>query len=119
VLRRLATRLMAPTTAPAIAVAVLAHAEIAVAAPFGVANDLVARALERLLLVVRGVDPAAVTVPEAGHLQTVDDYREALASYRAGGPDGLRRWLLYSCGALGRGVASSPLSGSGASAPPG
>jgi hypothetical protein len=109
VLRRLATRLLAPTTAPAIAVAALAHAEVAVAAPFGVANDLVARALERLLLVVRGVDPVAVTVPEVGHLLMGADYQEALGAYRAGGAPGLRRWLLYACAAFGRGVAGSPL----------
>jgi hypothetical protein len=108
-LRRLGARLLAPTAAPAIAVAALAHAEIAVGAPFGVANDLVARGLERLLLVVRGIDPAAVTVPEAGHLLMGSDYQEALDVYRAGDARGRRTWLLYSCAALGRGVASSPL----------
>jgi hypothetical protein len=96
----------------------LAHAEIAAAAPFAVANDLVARALERLVLVVRGVDPASVTVPEAGHLLMVDDYRAALAAYRTGSPDGMRHWLLYSCDAIGRGVASSPLSGRAPSSSP-
>ncbi len=109
VLRRLALRLLAPTTAPAIAVAALAHAEVAAAAPFGVANDLVARALERLLLVVRGVDPVAVTVPEAGHLLMGADYPQALDAYRTGDSAGLRTWLLYSCAAFGRAVASSPL----------
>jgi len=109
VLRRLATRLLAPTTAPGIAVAALAHAELAVAAPFGVANDVVARALERLLLVVRGVDPASVTVPEAGHRQMGTRYRDALAAYRTGDAPGLRTWLVYSCAALSTGVAESPL----------
>jgi hypothetical protein len=110
VLRRLATGLRAPTTAPAIAVAALAHAEIAAYAPFGVSNDLVARALERLLLVVRGVDPLSVTVPELGHRLMGAAYHEALDAYRTGTASGSGSWLLYSCAAFGRGVSASPLS---------
>ena len=89
-LRLLSGRLLAATTAPAIAVAALAHAEVLVWAPFGFADDLVARALERLLLVGRGVDPASVTVPEAGHLALRDGYRAALTAYRSGDESGQR-----------------------------
>jgi hypothetical protein len=108
-LRRLADLLLAPTSAPGIAVAAFAHAEIATAAPFEVGSDLVARALERLLLAATGVDPASVTVPEAGHLRMGADYAHALSAAANRDTPGLHRWLLYSCTALARGVADSPL----------
>ena len=108
-LRALAGRLLRPSRAPAIAVAALAHAEIAAGEPFAAASDLVARGLERLLLMVRGIDPASVIVPEAGHRLGGVDYLDALAGYRRGGASGARAWLLYSCAALGRGVRASPL----------
>ncbi|MEJ7706884.1 MAG: oxidoreductase [Nocardioidaceae bacterium] len=59
----LARRLVEPTSVPAVAVAVIAHAEVACLQPFEAGNGLVARALERLILVARGVDPPSVTVP--------------------------------------------------------
>jgi hypothetical protein len=112
----LAARLLAPTTAPAVAVAALAHAEVLTQAPFGFANDLVARALERLLLVGRGVDPVSVTVPEAGHLALGEGYRKAIGCYRDEGVPGRRTWLLHAAAAIGEGCRLSPLgSGAGAS----
>jgi hypothetical protein len=112
-LRRLAELLLRPTAAPGIAVAALAHAELVRSQPFGVANDLVARALERLLLVATGVDPASVTVPEGGHLRMGPEYAEALDIVTVDRAQGERRWLLYSCVALGRGLEDSPLGGAG------
>ena len=74
--------------APALAVAALVHAELAHAAAFGTADGVVARAAERLVLVDRGVDPASVTVPEAGHAADPAAYRAALAAYGGGGRRG-------------------------------
>lgn len=108
-LHRLARQLVAPTEAPAIAVAALAHAEIAALAPFKSANGLVARALERLILVERGVDPTSVTVPEGGHLALADGYRDALAAYRRGDLDGRRAWLFHAATAVTQGAELSPL----------
>lgn len=108
-LRRLSDRLLVQTTAPAIAVAGLAHAEVSSAAPFGSANDLVARALERLLLVSRGIDPASATVPEVGHLEAGRHYAVALAGYASGTAAGYRSWLLHVADAVARGAAHSPL----------
>jgi hypothetical protein len=105
----LSRRLLLPTEAPALAVAGIAHAEIVSRQPFGTANGLVARALERLLLVLRGVDPASVLVPEAGHLALREQYEEAVAGYRQGGPGGRRMWLLHCAAAIGQAVAASPL----------
>lgn len=108
-LQMLSRHLVAPTRAPALAVASLAHAELATLRPFGSRNGLVARAVERLILVARGVDPASVLVPEAGHGQAGATYRGALTAYATGTPDGRRTWLLYAAQAFGRAAESSPL----------
>ncbi|MBA3310255.1 MAG: oxidoreductase [Nocardioidaceae bacterium] len=108
-LHRLAQQLVAPTDAPAIAVAAIAHAEIVTLAPFESENGLVARALERLILVARGVDPTSVTVPEGGHLALVEGYRDALTAYGRGDLDGRRAWLLHAATAVTQGAELSPL----------
>jgi Fic family protein len=107
----LAARLSAPTRAPALVVAAIAHAEIVDTAPFASVNGVVARAAERLVLVSRGVDPASVTVPETGHAQREQEYRVALQGYAAGGAGGVRDWLLYAARAYVAGVEASPLRG--------
>ncbi|MGH8971409.1 MAG: oxidoreductase, partial [Actinomycetes bacterium] len=54
----------------------------------------VARAAARLVLVTRGLDPGAVSVPEVGHVELGPSaYAEALAAYAAGGPDGISTWV--------------------------
>lgn len=108
-LQELAAMLTAPGQAPALAVAAVAHAEVATLAPFESSNGIVARALERLLLVARGIDPTSLTVPEAGHRADDAGYREALSGYSAGGLDGRRRWLLHAARAVTAGAAASPL----------
>jgi len=108
-LQQLSARLLAPTQAPAVAVAALAHAELVTIAPFEGANGLVARALERLILVARGVDPTSMTVPEAGHLALADSYRSALSAYAVGDAAGRHTWLSHAAAALPAGVAASPL----------
>ena len=54
----LASRVTAPTAAPALAVAAVVHAEVAATEAFVGSNGVVARAAERLMLVDRAVDPA-------------------------------------------------------------
>jgi hypothetical protein len=108
-LQALSALLLARTSAPAIAVAGVAHAEIMSLAPFGVANGLVARALERLLLVARGVDPTSMLVPEAGHLTLEPSYRAALVAYADKTPAGRRTWLLHVAAAVSGGVEASPV----------
>lgn len=82
--------------APTVLVAALVHAEIAVARPFALANGLVARAVERVILRVGGLDPTGVAVPEVGHADRAgSDYRGALAAYASGDPEGVRLWLLH------------------------
>jgi hypothetical protein len=108
-LQALAGLLTAPTAAPALAVAAVAHAELATLRPFASANGLVARALERLLLVARGVDPASLLVPEFGHRRNEQAYRRALADYAGGEVEGRRRWLLHSAAVVDAAAAASPL----------
>lgn len=102
-------RTLTSTTQPALVVAALVHAELVAAAPFASHNGIVARAAERLVLVQRGVDPASVVVPEAGHLALRREYESNLRGYRTGGRAGLHAWLLYGAEAFTRGAECSPL----------
>ncbi len=104
----LATTLLA-TAAPAMLVAAVSHAELAVVEPFASHNGIIARAVERLVLVARGVDPASLVVPEAGHLALRREYESNLRGYRDGGQAGMHAWLLYAGEAFARGAEASPL----------
>ncbi|MDQ6933778.1 MAG: oxidoreductase [Actinomycetota bacterium] len=108
---RLATlsRTLLATSMPALMVAAVLHAEVATAALFGSYDAIVARALERLTLVARGVDPASVVVPEAGHLALRPAYESNLRAYSAGKRAGVQAWLLYSAEAYTRAAEASPL----------
>lgn len=108
-LSALASMLSVPTTAPGLVVAALVHAEIAAAGAFATHNAVVGRAAERLVLVAKGVDPASVTVPEAGHSAEPDGYRAALTAYAGGEPTGVHQWLMYASQAFTRGAEASPL----------
>lgn len=105
----LATSLLSATATPGLVVAALAHAEIVTVAPFVSHNGIVARAVERLLLVARGIDPASLVVPEAGHLALRPEYESNLRGYRDGGRAGLHSWLLYASEAYARGTEASPV----------
>ena len=85
------------------------HADLVTAAPFADHNGIVARAAERLVLVARGVDPASLVVPEAGHLALRAEYESNLRAYRDGGTAGLHAWLLYAAEAQTKGAEASPL----------
>ena len=87
--------LMAPTAAPALVVAAVVHGELATMDAFPVGAGVVARAAGRLTMVVRGLDPSAVAVPEVGHLELgPTTYDDALTAYRTGG-DGIALWLVH------------------------
>ena len=107
-LNGLATTLLA-TTVPAMLVAALVHADLITVAPFSSHNGIVARAAERLVLVARGVDPASVVVPEAGHLALRPAYESNLRGYAVGGRNGMHAWLLYAPQAYSAGTEASPL----------
>jgi hypothetical protein len=108
-LRDLGRLLSSPTSAPALVVAAVVHAELQTAAPFGSADGLVARAAERLVLVSRGVDAKSLVVTEAGHLQLRAAYESNLRAYRDGGRSGVQAWLMYAAEAYARGAEASPV----------
>ncbi|KQY62691.1 hypothetical protein [Nocardioides sp. Root140] len=111
-LRILGQRLLAPTTAPAMLVAAVVHAELATAAPFASHNGIVARAAERLVLVARGVDEKSLLVPEAGHLALRAEYESNLRAYaNASGSSGVHAWLLYAAEAYAAAAEASPVRG--------
>jgi hypothetical protein len=97
------------TSVPALIVGALVHAEVLTVAPFSSHNGIVARAAERLVMVARGVDPASVVVPEAGHLALRPEYESNLRAYRDGGRPGLQAWLLYAAEAVTAAVEVSPV----------
>jgi len=99
------------TSVPAMLVAAVVHAELVTVAPFSSHNGIVARAAERLVLVARGVDPASVIVPEAGHLALRAAYESNLRGYAVGGRNGMHAWLLYAPQAYSAGTEASPLKG--------
>ena len=101
--------LLEDTTAPALVVAAVAHAEVITLAPFASHNGIVARGLERLVMVARGVDPTSLVVPEAGHLALRREYESNLRGYRDGGRAGVHAWLLYAAEAYATGANASPL----------
>ncbi len=103
------SRALLDTSAPALVVAALVHAELVAAAAFASHNGLVARAAERLVMVSRGVDPASLVVPEAGHLALQAEYESNLRGYRDGGRAGLHAWMLYGAEAQTKGAEASPL----------
>jgi hypothetical protein len=104
----LAKLLVADTDAPALVVAAVVHAELATLAPFVSHNGIVARAVERLVLVARGVDPTSLVVPEAGHLVLRREYESNLRGYRDGGSAGVHAWLLYAAEGFTAGAEASP-----------
>lgn len=95
-LQSLAATLVAPTRAPALVVAAVVHGELATMGAFPVAAGVVARAAGRLTLVVRGLDPSGVSVPEVGHSELGRAaYDTAVAAYAEGGREGVGLWVRH------------------------
>jgi hypothetical protein len=93
---------------PALVLAAIAHAEIATVAPFGSADGLVARAVERMVLISSGFDPRGVIVTEVGHLRHRTSYENLLRGYASGTVAGVRDWILHVAQAAVDGAEASP-----------
>jgi hypothetical protein len=94
------------TRAPGVVVAAVVHGELLALAPFEYGNGLVARAAQRLVLVQRGVDPDALTVPEEGLLRLGRDrYRQAAAAFASGSATGVGEWVTFVAAAVQGGAA--------------
>lgn len=94
--------LEAPTKAPALVLAAVVHAELAVLRPFGTADGVVARSAERLTLVEYGLDPKSLVAVEVGHLEL--SYADGLRAYLSGTPDGVAAWIRHCAAAVTLGV---------------
>ncbi|QFY13924.1 oxidoreductase [Nonomuraea phyllanthi] len=86
------------TKAPAIVLAAVVHAELAVLRPFGTADGLVARSAGRLTLVEYGLDPKSLVAVEVGHLE--GGYADGLRAYLSGTPEGVARWVQHCASAV-------------------
>ncbi|WP_327088205.1 Fic family protein [Nonomuraea sp. NBC_01738] len=98
----LVSLLETPTKAPALVLAAIVHAELAVIRPFGAADGVVARAAERLTLVEYGLDPKSLVAVEVGHLEL--PYGDGLRAYLTGTPDGVAEWVRQCASAVTLGV---------------
>jgi hypothetical protein len=92
------------TRVPAPVLAAIAHGELLVLAPFGVADGVVARAVSRLITIASGLDPHGLGVPEVYWMRQSGDYRAAARGFESGTPDGLAAWIVNSCTALHAGA---------------
>ncbi len=101
----LAGLITAPTTAPALMVAAIVHAELASVRPFAWGSGLMARASVRLVLAARGVDPSLFSIPEHGMAELGRPaYVRALRAYTTGTPDGVREFVVWHSTALAIGA---------------
>ncbi|GAA4181572.1 oxidoreductase [Streptosporangium oxazolinicum] len=94
----------ASSKTPALVLAAVVHAELAVLRPFGTADGVVARAAERLTLVEFGLDPKSLVAVEVGHLELGPAYGEGLRSYLSGTPEGVAAWVRHCASAVTLGV---------------
>jgi hypothetical protein len=101
----LAGMLTTPTQAPALLVAAIAHAELAVLRPFTWGSGLLARASTRLVLAARGVDPSLFSIPEHGMLELGRPaYVKALRAYATGSPAGVSEFIVWQATAVAMGA---------------
>jgi hypothetical protein len=100
--------------APGVVVAAIVHGELMALNVFESGCEIVARAAERIVLITRGVDPLAVSVPEAGQLALARAYRPLLRAYASGQPDGVAAWVKHCCNAYARGAEAGLEHASGA-----
>lgn len=104
----LAHILTSPTQAPALVVAAIAHAEIAVLRPFSWGSGLLARATTRLVLAARGVDPSCFGIPENGMVELGrSSYVRALKAYGTGSRDGVAEWCVWHASAVAAGARAA------------
>lgn len=83
------------STAPALVLAAIVHAELVVLRPFGSLDGVVARGAERLTLVEYGLDPKSLVAVEVGHRELGDGYAQALRDYLTGTSRGVAAWVRH------------------------
>ena len=105
----LARTLTTPTEAPALLVAAIAHAELAVIRPFTWGSGMVARAAVRLVIAGRGVDPSLFSIPEHGMFEMGRPaYVRALQGYSSGTREGVLAFIGWQATACAQGATAVP-----------
>lgn len=100
-LSALSRGLVAPSAAPAVVIAGVVHGELASLRPFAWGSGLLARALTRVVLRVKGLDPDGWTIPEAGmRIIGRPKYVAALRGYSSGSSAGVAEWLVLHAEAI-------------------
>lgn len=104
----LAARLAAPTSAPAVVVSALLHAELLSLRPFAHGSGIVARAAAGSVLMARGVDPDGIVAPSAGLVALGrPGYVAALRAYQSGTAEGVAEWVVTWCQVVEAAVAET------------
>ena len=104
--------------APAVVVAAVVHGELLTLRPFVAGNGVVARAVSRLLLTSRGLDPTGSVICSAGWAASPNPYLGGAAGFATGDAAAVARWIVLcadgvvSGAAAARDVADSVLAGS-------
>ncbi|WP_456845534.1 Fic family protein [Cellulomonas sp. P5_C6] len=78
---------------PALVVGAVVHAELLALRPFRAGNGLVARAVARLLLTSRGLDPTGSIVAESAWAAALNPYLGGAAGFATGSAEGVAAWL--------------------------
>ncbi|RHA37987.1 Fic family protein [Cellulomonas rhizosphaerae] len=110
--------LVEASRAPALVVAAVVHGELLTLRPFVAGNGVVARAVFRLLLTSRGLDPTGSVICSAGWAASPNPYLGGAAGFATGDAAAVARWIVLcadgvdSGAAAARDVADSVLAGS-------
>ncbi|WP_456788890.1 cell filamentation protein Fic [Cellulomonas sp. P5_C5] len=86
-------RTVQESSAPALVVAAVVHGELLTLRPFAAANGVVARAVARLVLTARGLDPTGSLVAESAWAAALNPYLGAAAGFATGSPSGVGAWV--------------------------
>ena len=103
-LELLASLVAGGSKAPGPILVAIVHGELQALSAFGPATGVIARAAARLTMIGTGLDTKGLAVPEVAYLRRAAEYRAALDGFASGEPEGVGRWLVFSCEALQAGA---------------
>lgn len=86
-------RVLRDSRAPALVLAAVVHGELLAVRPFAAGNGQVARAVSRLVLTVRGLDPTGSVLPETAWAGASNAYLGAAAGFATGRTEGVAAWV--------------------------
>lgn len=107
--------LVRTSRAPTLVVAAVVHGELLALRPFAVGSAVVARAVSRLLVAQRGLDPTGAVVADAAWVG--NEYLGAAAGFATGTATGVAAWLVGCAEAVrigadeGRSIADAVVAG--------